>query len=69
MLVRPMNLSVRYYVKDNMVLQDLCPSSNCLYTKSKSTILRPLNGELGYELSKSKWSSSSGFLLSIDLIP
>ena len=23
-----------YYVKGNVVLQDLCPSSNCLYTKS-----------------------------------
>ena len=23
-----------YYVKDNVVLQGLCPSSNCLYTKS-----------------------------------
>ena len=23
-----------YYVKDNAVLQGLCPSSNCLYTKS-----------------------------------
>ena len=34
-----------------MVLQALYPSSNCLYTKSKSTMLRPLKGELGYELS------------------
>ena len=50
MLVRPINLSLRYYVKDNVVLQALCPSSNCLYTKSKSTMLRPLKGELGYEL-------------------
>ena len=51
-----------------MVLQSLCPSSNCLYTKSKSTMLGPLNGELGYELSRSKRStsdsSSSGSLLS-----
>ena len=51
-----------------MVLQALCPSSNCLYTKSNSTILRPLKGEVGYELSSSKWSNSdsnsSGFLLS-----
>ena len=23
-----------YYVKDNVMLQSLCPSSNCLYTKS-----------------------------------
>ena len=28
-----------------MVLQALCPSSNCLYTKSKSTMLRPLKGD------------------------
>ena len=69
MLVRPINLSF----KDNVVLQGLCPSSNCLYTKSKSTKLKPLKGEAGYELAASKWSnsdsSSSGFLLSIDLIP
>ena len=47
-----------------MVLQALCPSSNCLYTK----LSQPLKGELGYELSRSKWSnsnsSSSGLLLS-----
>ena len=36
MLVRPMNLSLWYYIKDNMVLQALCPSNNCLDTKSKS---------------------------------
>ena len=35
MLVGPINLSLWYYVKDNVVLQALCPSSNCLYTKSK----------------------------------
>ena len=68
MLVRPINLSLRYHVKDNVVLQALCPSSDCLNTKSKSTMLRPLKGELGYELSRSKWSnsnsSSSSFLLS-----
>ena len=68
MLVRPINFSLWYDVKDNVVLQALCPSSNCLYTKSKSTVLLPLKGELGYELSRSKWSnsdlSSSGFLLS-----
>ena len=55
MLVRPVNLSLRYCVKDNVVLQALCPSSNCLYTKSKSTMLGPLKGEVGYELSASKW--------------
>ena len=68
MLVRSINLSLWYYVKDNVVLQALCSSSNCLYTKSKSTILQPLKGELRYELSRSKWSnsdsSSSGFLFS-----
>ena len=66
MLVRPTNLSLWYYVKDNVVLQALCPSS--LYTKSKSTMLGPLKGEVGHELSTSKWSnsdsSSFGFLLS-----
>ena len=40
-----------------------------VYTrKSESTMLRSLKGELGYELSRSKWSnpdsSSSGYLLS-----
>ena len=54
-----------------MVLQALCPSSNCLYTKSKATMLRPLKGKPGYELSRSKWSNSdssfSGFLLSNSL--
>ena len=47
-----------------MVLPGLCPSSNCLYTKSKFTMLRPLKGEVGYELAASKNSdlSSSGFL-------
>ena len=29
-----------------MVLQALCPSSNCLYTKPKSTMLGPLNANL-----------------------
>ena len=53
MLVRPINLSLSYYVKDNVVLQALFPSSNCFYTKSKSTMLRPLKGELGYELYQS----------------
>ena len=47
-----------------MVLQ----TSNCLYIKSKYTILRPLKGEVEYELSTSKLSnsdsSSSGFLSS-----
>ena len=55
-----------------MVLEALCPSSNLLYTKSNSMILRPLKGQLGYELFRSKWSNSdsnsdsnsSGFLLS-----
>ena len=50
-----------------MVLQALCPSNNCLYTKSKFTMFRPLKGELGYKLSRSKWinsdSSSSGFFI------
>ena len=68
MLARPINLSLRYYVKDNVVLQALGPSRNNLYMKSKSTMLRPLKGELGYELSRSKWSnsdsSSSAFLIS-----
>ena len=68
MLVRPINLSVWCCVKDNVVLQALCSSSNRLYTKSKSTMLRPLKSEVGYELSTSKWSdsdsSSSGFVSS-----
>ena len=67
MLARPISLSLRYCVKDNVVLQALCPSSNCFYTKSKSAMSKPLKGKVGYELSKSKWSnsdsSSSGFLL------
>ena len=67
MLVRPINLS-QYCVKDNVVLQALCLSSNCLYTKSESTMLRSLKCEVGYELSTSKLSnsdsSSSCFLLS-----
>ena len=33
-----------------MVLLALHPSSNYLYTKTKSTILRPLKGEVGYDL-------------------
>ena len=65
MLVRPINFCLWCYVK---VLQALCPSSDCFYTTSKSTMLGPLKGELGYELSRLKWSnsdsSSSGFLLS-----
>ena len=44
-------------VKENNVLQALHPSSNRLYTKSKSMILRPLKGESGYELSTSKLST------------
>ena len=68
MLVRSINLSLCYCVKDSVVLQGLYPSSNCLYTKSKSTMLRPLKGEIGYESVTSNWSnsdsSSSGFLLS-----
>ena len=48
-----------YYVKDNVVLQGLCPSSNCLYTNLlKSTMLRPLKGEVGYKLAASKWSKT-----------
>ena len=47
MLVRPINLSLRYCIKDNVVLQGFCPSSNRLYTKSKATMLRPLKGEVG----------------------
>ena len=39
-----------------MVLQALCPSSNCLYTKSKSTMLWPLKGEVGYKLFRSKFN-------------
>ena len=38
-------------VKNNVASQALCASSNCLYTKSKSRMLRPLKGEVGYELS------------------
>ena len=53
MLLRPINLSLWYCVKDNVHLQALCPSSNCLYTKSNSTMLRPLKGKVGYELSTS----------------
>ena len=40
-----------------MVLQGLCPSSNCLCTESKFTMLRPLKGEVGYELAASKFYS------------
>ena len=40
-----------------MVLQALRPSSNCLYTKSKSTMLGPLKGELG---SRSKFGGGGG---------
>ena len=48
-----------YYVKDNVVLQGLCPSSNCLYANLlKSTMLRPLKGEVGYKLAASKWSKT-----------
>ena len=68
MLVRPISPSLWYCVKDNVVLQALCPSSNCLYMKSISTVLWPLEGGVGYELFTSKWSnsdsSSSGFLSS-----
>ena len=69
MPARSINLSLFILcVKDNVVLQALYPSSNCLYTKSKSTILRPLKGEVRYELSTSKLSnsdsSSSDFFLS-----
>ena len=51
-----------------MVLEALYLSSNCLYTKSKSAILRSLKGEAGQELSASKlsnsYSSFSDFLIS-----
>ena len=67
MLARLINLSLWHCVKYNVVLQALRPSSNCLYTKSKSTILRSLKGKVGYELSTSKLSnsdsSSSGFVI------
>ena len=67
MLVRPISLSLWCCVKDNVVLQVLCHSSNFLYMKSKSAMLRPLKGEVGYELAASKWSnsdsSSSGFYI------
>ena len=73
MLVRPINLSLWYCVKDNVVLQALCPSSNCLYTNSQFTMLPPLRCEVGYELSTSKWSNSTQALLAfyhrIGLIP
>ena len=62
------SLSLWHCVTDNVVFQTLRLSINCLYTNSKSTILRPLKGEVGHELSASKLlnsdSSSSGFLLS-----
>ena len=58
MLARPINLFLWHCVKDNVVLQALHPSSKCLYTKSKSTTLRPLKGEVGYELFTSKLSNS-----------
>ena len=58
MLERPIDLSFCHCAKDNAVLQALHPSSNPSYTKSKSTILRPLKGELGYELSTAKLSNS-----------
>ena len=54
MLVRPINLSLSYCVKDNVILQALSSSSNFLYTKSESMMLQPLKGEVGYELSPSK---------------
>ena len=67
MLVRPINLSLSYYVKDNVVLQALCLSSNCLYTKSKSTMLRTAfypnqNGQTPVE-------APLTFYYRIDLIP
>ena len=65
MLVRPINLSLWYCVRANVVLQGICPSSNSSYTKSKSTMLRSLKGEVGYELAASNSDlASSGFLLS-----
>ena len=67
MLARAVNLSLWHCVNDNVVLKTLHPSSNCLYTKSKSTILRPLKDEDEYKLSTSKLSnsdlSSAGFSL------
>ena len=52
------NLFLYHCVLDNMVLQVLYPSSNCLYMKSNCTILRPLNCEVEYELSRSNMSNS-----------
>ena len=73
MLVRPINLSPWYCVKDNVVLQALCPSSNCLYTKSKFAMLRPLKGEVGYEYphqnGKTPAQATLTFYYQIDLIP
>ena len=57
-----------------MVLHGLCPSSNCLHTKSKSTMLRPLKGEVGYELSTHQNGQTPtqvplAFYYRFDLIP
>ena len=56
-----------YYVKDNVVLQSLCPSSNCLYTKS--TEIHNITAHerrswiqiSGIKMVKNSGSSSSGF--------
>ena len=48
-----------YYVKDNVILQGLCPLSNCLYTKSAEIHdVMALESEVGYKLAASKWSKT-----------
>ena len=60
-------------MKDNVVLQALCPSDNCLYTKSKYTMLWPLKGEVGYDYlhqnGQTPTQAPLAFYHRIDLIP
>ena len=73
MLVRPINLSLLYYVKDNVDLLALCPSNNCLYTNSKSTTLRPLKANLDTNYPDQNGQTPTeaplAFYYRIDLIP
>ena len=50
MLPRPIDLSLLYCVKDNVVLQALCPSS-IAYTRNLNPqcLIWPSKGKVGYE--------------------
>ena len=56
-----------------MVLQALCQSTDCLYTKSKSTMLGPLKGELDtnfqHRNGQTPTQTPLAFYYRIDLIP